>query len=312
MIKLLKLPYNFRFLSCALDVTSARVLAVSDRCKTHSDISNSKTKSEILPVGNAAMKPQTPRISFPIAVYSHRGGSLEPRSSGGFYVENTLPAFLNSARLGVDLLELDVQLTADGQVVVFHDPTMGRLFGPLYRGRRILDFKYSDIPLMDPRFASSHGHGLTGNEQRSGSPSSSSVSPDGGAAGHSGVASPTDPLGTAEHTSTEQSHKQTTSLADFHAADSHPAALDIPDVAASLAVPVLPDGMTQLDFQVPLLEHIMLQCPGFPIQIDLKVDSPGLAEAVNVLVKQYDLQDKVSKVIIMETVCCCIASFASA
>ena len=63
----------------------------------------------------AQARPQTPRIRFPIAVYSHRGGPLE-----GFE-ENTLPAFRNSARLGVDLLELDVQMTRDGQVVVFHD-----------------------------------------------------------------------------------------------------------------------------------------------------------------------------------------------
>lgn len=63
----------------------------------------------------AQARPQTPLIRFPIAVYSHRGGPLE-----GFE-ENTLPAFRNSARLGVDLLELDVQMTHDGQVVVFHD-----------------------------------------------------------------------------------------------------------------------------------------------------------------------------------------------
>lgn len=34
-------------------------------------------------------------------------------------VENTLPAFRHSARLGVDLLELDVQMTQDGQVCMY-------------------------------------------------------------------------------------------------------------------------------------------------------------------------------------------------
>src|SRR5512140_3306235 len=51
---------------------------------------------------------------------AHRGG-------GGLAPENTLPAFL-SARddWGADMIELDVHLTADGQVVVIHDPTVDR------------------------------------------------------------------------------------------------------------------------------------------------------------------------------------------
>ena len=50
--------------------------------------------------GTAAARgpqPQTPKIRFPIAVYSHRGGPMEPPG----FVENTLPAFRNSARLKV-------------------------------------------------------------------------------------------------------------------------------------------------------------------------------------------------------------------
>jgi glycerophosphoryl diester phosphodiesterase len=45
---------------------------------------------------------------------AHRGGAaLRP--------ENTLTAFANAIALGADGAELDVQLTRDGQVVVFHD-----------------------------------------------------------------------------------------------------------------------------------------------------------------------------------------------
>ena len=52
-------------------------------------------------------------------LFAHRGGSaLAP--------ENTLPAFLNGVRLGADALELDIRLTADDQVVVFHDETLER------------------------------------------------------------------------------------------------------------------------------------------------------------------------------------------
>jgi glycerophosphoryl diester phosphodiesterase len=51
---------------------------------------------------------------------AHRGGSaLAP--------QNTLAAFRNALRLPVDAIELDVQMTRDGQVVVFHDNTVEKL-----------------------------------------------------------------------------------------------------------------------------------------------------------------------------------------
>ena len=40
--------------------------------------------------------------------------------------ENTLPSFREAVALGVDALELDVRLSADGEVVVLHDPTVDR------------------------------------------------------------------------------------------------------------------------------------------------------------------------------------------
>ncbi|GLV56948.1 glycerophosphoryl diester phosphodiesterase [Dictyobacter sp. S3.2.2.5] len=51
---------------------------------------------------------------------AHRGGScLAP--------ENTLAAFRNALTMPVDMIELDVQLSRDGQIVVFHDATVERL-----------------------------------------------------------------------------------------------------------------------------------------------------------------------------------------
>lgn len=50
---------------------------------------------------------------------AHRGG-------GHYAPENTLAGFALGARLGADLLELDVQMTADGAVVVIHDATVDR------------------------------------------------------------------------------------------------------------------------------------------------------------------------------------------
>ncbi|MEX2469813.1 MAG: glycerophosphodiester phosphodiesterase family protein, partial [Pseudohongiellaceae bacterium] len=45
---------------------------------------------------------------------AHRGGM-------GLVAEGTLQAFANALELGVNTLELDTQLTADGRVVVTHD-----------------------------------------------------------------------------------------------------------------------------------------------------------------------------------------------
>jgi glycerophosphoryl diester phosphodiesterase len=52
-------------------------------------------------------------------VAAHRGGAL-------LWPENSLTAFRGALALGVDLLELDVHLTRDGEVVVLHDPTLQR------------------------------------------------------------------------------------------------------------------------------------------------------------------------------------------
>lgn len=47
-------------------------------------------------------------------VQAHRGGM-------GLFTESTLQAFANAIDLGVSTLELDTQVTADGQVIVTHD-----------------------------------------------------------------------------------------------------------------------------------------------------------------------------------------------
>ena len=55
-----------------------------------------------------------------IKVYAHRGYS-------GRYPENTMLAFRKAAEVGADGIELDVQLTKDDQLVVFHDETIDRV-----------------------------------------------------------------------------------------------------------------------------------------------------------------------------------------
>ena len=48
------------------------------------------------------------------------------RGARGLAPENTLPGFRAALQHGVDMVELDVQLTADDEVVVIHDPTVAR------------------------------------------------------------------------------------------------------------------------------------------------------------------------------------------
>jgi glycerophosphoryl diester phosphodiesterase len=105
-----------------------------------------------------------------VLVIGHRGAeALAP--------ENTWAAFLAGYQAGADLLELDVQLTADGEAVVIHDFTLwpklrdprwvreltwkelreldvGSWFGPDFAGQRIprfaevLDWARGKVPLL--------------------------------------------------------------------------------------------------------------------------------------------------------------------
>ena len=53
-------------------------------------------------------------------VFGHRGAS-------GYCPENTLVSFKKAFEMGADGVELDVQLTSDGEVVVIHDETLERV-----------------------------------------------------------------------------------------------------------------------------------------------------------------------------------------
>lgn len=53
-------------------------------------------------------------------VIAHRGDTKAA-------VENTLPAVESALRMGVDGVEVDLQLTRDGEIVIFHDKDLKRL-----------------------------------------------------------------------------------------------------------------------------------------------------------------------------------------
>ena len=58
--------------------------------------------------------------AFSFDLQAHRGGR-------GLMPENTLPAFEHALAIGVDTLELDIGVTADGVVVISHDPYLNPL-----------------------------------------------------------------------------------------------------------------------------------------------------------------------------------------
>jgi glycerophosphoryl diester phosphodiesterase len=72
-------------------------------------------------------------------VIAHRGAS-------GYAPENTRVAFERAIAMGADAIETDVQLTADGELVLFHDTTVERNSngrGPL------ADYTLAELRLLD-------------------------------------------------------------------------------------------------------------------------------------------------------------------
>jgi glycerophosphoryl diester phosphodiesterase len=72
-------------------------------------------------------------------VFAHRGAkSVAP--------ENTLPAFQRALEMGVDGIELDVQCTRDGEMVVIHDFTVDHTTNGT---GKVADFSYAEIARLD-------------------------------------------------------------------------------------------------------------------------------------------------------------------
>jgi len=90
-----------------------------------------------------------PCLAMPPLVIAHRGAS-------GTCPENTLAAFRHAVALGATMIELDVQLTRDGVVVVLHDDTLDRTTtgrGPLHLATLAEVERLDAGTWFDPRFA---------------------------------------------------------------------------------------------------------------------------------------------------------------
>ncbi len=91
---------------------------------------------------------------MPTMNFAHKGGAA-------LYPENTLAAFADAVARGCDGAELDVQLSKDGEVVVFHDfrlkPELCRLDGkwiekptPRIKDLTLAELKRYDVGRIDP------------------------------------------------------------------------------------------------------------------------------------------------------------------
>jgi glycerophosphoryl diester phosphodiesterase len=76
-----------------------------------------------------------PRVAHDLRLYGHRGASA-------LLPENTVAAFRRALEDGANALELDVHRTADGHLVVAHDPDGRRMAGV---SGRIRDLELSEV-----------------------------------------------------------------------------------------------------------------------------------------------------------------------
>ncbi len=83
-----------------------------------------------------------PRPANP-QVIAHRGAH---RGQSAHLPENTLAAFREAAELGADWLEMDVQMTRDGALVVIHDETVDRTTNG---SGRVADLTLAEIRALD-------------------------------------------------------------------------------------------------------------------------------------------------------------------
>jgi glycerophosphoryl diester phosphodiesterase len=103
-----------------------------------------------------AAAPAAPSPAASFDLQGHRGAR-------GLLPENTLPAFERALAIGVSTLELDIGLTADGVVVVAHDPYLNPLFtrnaagqwlegtrGPLIKSLTLAQLQTYDVGRIKP------------------------------------------------------------------------------------------------------------------------------------------------------------------
>ncbi len=80
-------------------------------------------------------EPTRPAPGRQLRIVSHRGGH-------GFGPENTLESLRGAIAAGVEMVETDVRATADGELVIHHNPTAN--------SKRIRDFELHELRTLHP------------------------------------------------------------------------------------------------------------------------------------------------------------------
>ncbi len=81
---------------------------------------------------------------FITQIWAHRGAST-------IFLENTLQAFEEAIRQGAEGIELDVQLSKDGEIIVFHDESLARLSNRKDFVRDLTARELQEISLVHPQ-----------------------------------------------------------------------------------------------------------------------------------------------------------------
>ena len=114
-----------------------------------------RRQKEAIHAGRKAWQTPEPELAHGdgvVEVVGHRGAM-------GHAPENTMASFADGLALGADWIELDVQLSRDGELVVIHDPTVDRTTNG---SGFVKDLSLEELRQLDagswfgPRFAGAH------------------------------------------------------------------------------------------------------------------------------------------------------------
>ena len=77
-------------------------------------------------------------LTLPLHAQNTKNMDIEAHAGGkGLYPGNSIPAFINALKLGVNTLEMDCVISQDSMVVVSHDPFMNHIFMLTPTGKEI-------------------------------------------------------------------------------------------------------------------------------------------------------------------------------
>eukprot|EP00026_Physarum_polycephalum_P009714 Phypoly_transcript_09848.p1 GENE.Phypoly_transcript_09848~~Phypoly_transcript_09848.p1 ORF type:complete len:325 (+),score=31.00 Phypoly_transcript_09848:94-1068(+) len=106
-----------------------------------------------------ALNLYAPSIKKPLSIIGTQSPIvLAHRGSRVLAPENTLLAFQNALDFGADVIEMDVQLTKDKALVIFHDDRVDRVTNS---SGRVADFTVAELQQLDVGYKFTHNNGTS-------------------------------------------------------------------------------------------------------------------------------------------------------